>query len=175
MRRRSAVIAIALVATPLLALADGFTNPAEAGGWFVGGAFRVGGVHFSLAFDDGRRHHRPYYYYRTAHPVRHRGYGCGDYCFKQSRYVYHHPGCPLVLQHFRVNRFHPARIWHGVRVPPSFRYYGYWGQPGYDAWRGRAPYHPDYYGRGYDDYYGRYDDRGHRGHRGHRHGPHCRH
>ena len=161
--KRTAVLGIALIITPFLGLAEGGTNPAEAAvGWFVGGDFNVGGVHFSLAFDGLRHYRQPYYYYRTAYPIRHRGYQCGAYCFKQGGYVYHHPSCPLVLHHFRSNRFDPVRIWRGVRVPPSFR--GYWAPPGHYSYRGRVPYYY-YYGRGYDDRYGYgyVDPRDHRG------------
>jgi hypothetical protein len=135
----------ALVIALALALGSADFSPAEAGDWYVGGSFRVGGAHFSLAYDRAHRYDRspyarPHHYYRTKHRLRYDGYRCGSHCFKRSRYSYHHATCPLVLHHFRRNRFHPARAWDYVKRP--------------------YPYHPDYYAeryyshRGHRDYYG---------------------
>lgn len=130
----------------LLTLVGGASQPAEAGGWYIGGGFRVGGLHFSLAFDRDHRHRDPYYY-RTQHRVNYEGYACGSYCLKKSGYSYHHASCPLVLHHFRVHRYNPAWAWSHYRGPRYDRFYD----------RGHDYGHRDY---GYRDYGRR--DRGHR-------------
>ena len=96
------IIVSTLVLALLVSLGPGFVEPAEAGSWRIGSSFRVGGVHFNLAF--GSHHHRHYrapYYYRTSHRLRYDGYRCGSACFKRSGHYYHHPSCGLVAHHFR--------------------------------------------------------------------------
>lgn len=134
----------ALTLTLVLGFGGAAFEPAHAGDWHIGGGFRVGGAHFSLAFDRGYRHHRPHYYYRTKHSIRYDGYRCGSYCLKRSSYTYHHAGCPLVLHHFRRNHFHPARVWDYVRGSAR-RHRDYYGDRYYSR-RG----HSDYYGHDYD-------------------------
>ena len=145
------ILSTTFAAALVMFVGGGSLQPAAAGDWYIGGGFRVGGVHFSLAFDRHHRHHDPYYY-RTRHHVSYEGYRCGSYCLKSSGYVYHHASCPLVRHHFRRHYFHPAMVWDQFRGP---RY-----DDRYD--RGRRYGHRDYgwRGRGHRDY-GRYD-RGHR-------------
>ncbi len=154
---KRSLLGTALLLGLAMSLGPGAPTPAAAGDWYIGGGFRVGGLEFSLAFDHARDHLGPYYY-RTRHSPSHAGYGCGSYCLKRSGYIYHHSGCPLVLHHFRVHRFHPARAWDYYRGPGYDRYPG----------RGRDYGHRDYgyRGRGHRDYGQR--GRGHRdyGYRG---------
>lgn len=150
----------------LLIFLGGSQQPAEAGDWHIGGAFRVGGVHFSLAYDRSHRHHDSYYY-RTRHRVGHEGYRCGSYCLKKSGHYYHHASCPLVRHHFRLHAFHPGRVWDHYagprydRYPDRGRYYGHRDY----GYRDRG--HPDY---GYRDRGRGYGKHG-RGHRGHGYDP----
>ncbi len=150
----------ALIAALLLTLAGGAGEPAEAGDWFIGGAFRVGGLQFSLAYDRHGRHSHRDYYYRTRDRVHYDGYRCGSYCFKRSGYGYHHARCPVVLHHFRLHHFHPAAAWGAYLAPGYERYYD----------RGRHYGHRDYgyRGHGHRDYGRRGHGYGHRDyHRGH--------
>ena len=103
---RRPLLGSTLVLAMVMSLGGAGLRPAEAGDWYIGSGFRVGGLHFSLAFDRQPRRHDPYYY-RTRQRVRYEGYRCGSYCLKRSGYTYHHSGCPLVLYHFRRHGFVP--------------------------------------------------------------------
>lgn len=153
----------ALILVLLLSLGEGAFQPAVASGWSIGGGFRVGGLHFSLAYADGHRGRHGGHYYRTRGHVRYDGYRCGRSCFKRAAYNYHHSACPLVLHHFRRHDYHPTRFHGSYYGPPPV--YGY-GVGGYYSPRGRGysyrSNHPDY---GHRDHYG-YPGRGHHRHHG---------
>ncbi len=137
------ILGSALVLALLMSLGPA-AQPAEAGRWYLGAGFKVGGVHFSLAFDRHARYHRPTHYYRTSHRLRYDGYRCGSACFKKSRDYYHHSSCGLVSHHFRRHHYDPRPVVHyGER--------GYYGHRGYGY---REYGHKDYGypGRGHRDY-----------------------
>ena len=97
--------------------------------WDVGGAFRVGGLSFSIGY--GRHDSlQPDYYYRVNAPLVHPRRTCGRACFRRGDSYYHHSTCPLLLGHFRrygydvhdsFDRSGPVVIWRwGSRSPPTY-------------------------------------------------------
>jgi hypothetical protein len=161
----------ALAITALILPLMGALEPAEArANWTVGADFAVGGVYFSLGFNDFDRYGRgPSYYYRTQGPLRYAGHQCGSACYLADGYAYHHPDCPLVSYHFGRYGYDPVFLWTNLAPRP----YG-WGpvvyRSHYGPWSRAYRYDSHRYDRRYErrdfrqDYrrHDRRDDR-HRG------------
>jgi len=162
MKQRRAVTT-SLAATLLcVALLLTLAPPASAdhgNDWYVGAGFRIGGIFFNIVL-GGRGYDRPHYYYRTRDRLDYPGYRCTSACFRQDRYSYHAPNCPVAGHH--LDRYHQDPYEVFDRYAP---YYGdrddYGYRDRYDGRRDDGRYYDD---RRYDDrrYDGRYYDR-HRG------------
>ena len=156
-------IVLALGITALLIPMMGAFEPAEARVRWGGGAqFSVGGIFFSLGFNDYDHYgHGPGYFYRTNHALNHRGYECGSACFISDGYAYHDPYCPLLQRHFSHFRFNAAGYWAGFdHVRYGHRSYGY--GPYVRSYRYDHRYDSRYHGRRdgrSDRRYDRRDDR----------------
>ncbi|MDH3402709.1 MAG: hypothetical protein OES32_04695 [Acidobacteriota bacterium] len=127
---------------------------------FAGIDFAVADVGFSLGFADlghrrgrGRGHddHDGGYYYRTRVPLTSREHRCSDACYLRDDVYYHHPECPVVLQHFDRYGFDPYPVWTALPDDGLF-YYPYAHGPEF-----------------HDDHHGRRHGGGHGGRRGRRH------
>lgn len=162
MKRIVLSLALAALLVPLM----GAFEPAEASArWFAGVNFSVGGFGFSLGYSDFDRHrygasYGPNYYYRTSRQLSYRGYSCGSACYIRDNYYYHHRDCPLVLQHFRHNRYDPYSAWAGLPYGGGYYYSrSYYGpyRPGYYNYRSRGYDHRRYETHRYDKR--RYDHR----------------
>lgn len=129
-----------------------FSPAAQADGFALGALFRVGAVHFNLAFGDFGHGHPRGYYYRTANPISYRNVRCNDYCFNSGGHHYHHESCPLVRSHLAYFDIDPLGLFD--RYAPAYgpRYgYGY-------GYNGNRSYGYDHRYDRHDGYY-RYDNR----------------
>ncbi|HEV7668154.1 MAG TPA: hypothetical protein VGS22_06490 [Thermoanaerobaculia bacterium] len=128
-----------------------FSATAHADRLSLGAIFRIGGVHFNLAFGDFGYGHPRGYYYRTADPISYGNYRCNSYCFTSGGYHYHSDSCPLVRHHLAYFEIDPLSLYD--RYAPGYGSgYGYNYGYGYNN-----------YGNGYSnryDGYTRYDRRG---------------
>lgn len=141
----------------LLAVAGLTAAPAMAGGisFSLGAGFTVGNVavHLAYAAPGYGSGYLPYYY-RIPVELYYPGYACTTGCLKSARYVYHAPGCPLILRHFNVFSY--------VGYVEHYHSHGYY--PPYYRYQHRYPrsYHPRrsyrHYGHsGKSRHYGRYE------------------
>lgn len=158
MKRIALALSLTALAIPLL----GSTSAAEAkdrhgkhydrghGAWHAQTSFRVGDFGFSLGYHEparrGNYYQHPKYYYRTDSHVAYKGYQCDSACYKRSSHYYHTPSCPLVRQHFRVNRFIPPPLPY-YYSPYGAEMYYYYPPPYYYEYR--SPYRSRSYRRGW--------------------------
>lgn len=165
-------IVLALGITALLIPAMGALEPAEARvRWNVGADFSVGGIFFSLGFNDYDHYgHGPRYFYRTNRALNHRGYQCGSACYLDDGYSYHARSCPLLQRHFFRFGFNAGHHWNAYRHGGyGYRSYGYgpWDR-GYRYDRRHDRHRRGRYDHRYDRRRGRDDHRYDRRDRGRR-------
>ncbi len=161
-------LSLALFALPM------FSAPASADGFSIGAIFRIGGVHFNLAFGDFGYGHPRGYYYRTLDPISYGGYRCSDSCFNSGGYHYHHESCPLVQRHLSAYGIDPYVLFDSYApYNDGYAYYGYGNRydrynrydnynrydryPRHDRYDGRYDRHDRYDGRDRHDRYDRRD------------------
>lgn len=136
MRRTLAILPAAL----LLAVTPGLVPEAQAGDWFFGGGFSIGGHHFRIGYRP--HHYGGDYFYRVSTPVRYSGYSCGPACYREGSHYYHHASCPVVAHHFHHHGYHPQRVFYAYA--PYSDGYGF-----YDHSHGGRHYKPRHYERRY--------------------------
>lgn len=128
MDRKAILSSLLVCGLGLVAVTEAQAGPR---GWDFGGAFRVGGLSFSIGYGS-RDSLRPDHYYRVNAPLVHPRRTCGRACFRQGDAYYHHVSCPALHAHFdryghdlrySLDRFGP--VIHGSWGAPSPDVYAY--------------------------------------------------
>ena len=141
MNRKTILSSLLVCGLGLIAVAEAQAGPR---GWDFGGAFRVGGLSFSIGYGS-HDSLRSDYYYRVNAPLVHPRRACGRSCFRQGDAHYHHVSCPALRAHFdrhgqdlrySLERFGPviSASW-SYRSPGS--YYTYQRPRGRSGKRGK--------------------------------------